>query len=44
MKTIIRSKLWIWVGAVLLVVLLSALAYIYLPGRGSLPNLATPDY
>ncbi len=44
MKTIFRSKLWIWAGAVLLVALLSLLAYIYLPGRGSMPSLAAPDY
>jgi CubicO group peptidase (beta-lactamase class C family) len=44
MKTLFRSKLWIWVGAVLLVALLGVSAYIYLPGRGSLPSPATPDY
>jgi CubicO group peptidase (beta-lactamase class C family) len=44
MKTMFRSKRWIWVGAVLLVALLGALFYIYVPGRGNLPSLAAPDY
>ena len=44
MKTMFRSKLWMWVGAVLLVALLGTLAYIYLPGRDGLPNPAAPDY
>jgi CubicO group peptidase (beta-lactamase class C family) len=44
MKTIFRSKVYVWIGAILLVVLLGVLAYIYLPGRGSLPSIAAPDY
>ncbi len=44
MKTILRSKAWVWIGAVLLLGLLAVLAYIYLPGRGKLPNQATADY
>jgi CubicO group peptidase (beta-lactamase class C family) len=44
MKTIFRSKAFIWISSILLVVLIGALGYIYLPGRGSMPNLATPEY
>jgi len=43
-KTIFRVKAWIWSIPVFLLVLLGVLAYIYLPGRGSLPLLAAPDY
>ena len=44
MKTILKSKVWIWVGGVLVLVLLGTLAYIYLLGRGNLPSLPAPDY
>lgn len=44
MKNILKSKALVWVGAVFLLVLLAALAYIYLPARGNLPDLAAPDY
>ncbi len=44
MKTIFRAKIWVWIGLFFLLVLFGVLAYIYLPGRGSLPLLAAPDY
>jgi CubicO group peptidase (beta-lactamase class C family) len=44
MKAILKSKAMIWVVAILLVALLVALAYIYIPGHGHLPSLVTPDY
>jgi CubicO group peptidase (beta-lactamase class C family) len=43
MKTSFKSKNWIWVAAALLIVF-AALAYIFLPGRGSLPAQPVPDY
>jgi CubicO group peptidase (beta-lactamase class C family) len=44
MKTLRKSRTWWWVGAVLLLVLLGATAYIFLFGRGNLPALPAPDY
>lgn len=44
MKTVLKSKVWVWAGVVLLLVFLGALAYIFLPGRGSMPSLPEPDY
>jgi len=44
MKSIVNSKVLIWAGAVTLLVILGALAYIFLPGRGRLPSLPAPDY
>jgi CubicO group peptidase (beta-lactamase class C family) len=44
MKSILNSKALIWVAAALLVVLLGALAYLTLLGRGHLPALPAPAY
>jgi CubicO group peptidase (beta-lactamase class C family) len=44
MKTIQKSKAWLWGGIALLLVLLGSLAYIFLPGRGNLPTHPAPDY
>jgi CubicO group peptidase (beta-lactamase class C family) len=44
MKTDRKYRAWWWAGAALLLVLLAVLAFIFLPGRGSLPTLPAPDY
>jgi CubicO group peptidase (beta-lactamase class C family) len=44
MKAFRKSRTWWWAGTLLLLVLLGTLAYIFLPGRGSLPALPAPDY
>ena len=44
MKTIHKSKAWLWVAAALGLMLLGTLVYIFLPGRGNLPDLPAPDY
>lgn len=44
MKTILHSKALVWAGAILLLVILGSLTYIFLPGRGNLPSLPAPDY
>ena len=44
MKTIRKNKIWWWVGAALLLVLIGGLAYIFLPGRAGLTALPAPDY
>jgi CubicO group peptidase (beta-lactamase class C family) len=43
-KSIRKSKVLVWVGMLFLLGLLGTLAIIYIPGRGSIPNLASPDY
>jgi CubicO group peptidase (beta-lactamase class C family) len=43
MKTIRKPKIWFWTGAVLLLILIGALAYLFLPWRGSLPALPAPQ-
>jgi CubicO group peptidase (beta-lactamase class C family) len=44
MNTRKKTRLIFWIAAVLLLVLLSSLAYIFLPRRGSLPAQPVPDY
>jgi len=44
MKTILTSKAWRWAVAILGIMLLGFLAYVFLPGRGKIPNLPAPDY
>jgi CubicO group peptidase (beta-lactamase class C family) len=44
MKAIRNNRLWIWAPAILLLVVFATLAYIFLPGRGSLPAQPVPDY
>jgi CubicO group peptidase (beta-lactamase class C family) len=42
-KPIRKSKVWWWIGSVFLLILLGALAYIFLPWRGSLRALSAPQ-
>ena len=44
MNTRKSSRLIFWIAALLLLVLLGSLAYIFLLGRGNLPALPVPDY
>jgi CubicO group peptidase (beta-lactamase class C family) len=44
MQSKFKSKVWIWVTAALILVILGVLAFIFLPGRGTLPSQVAPDY
>src|SRR5512140_632217 len=44
MKSIRKSKVWLWLAGALGLAILGTLAYIILTGRGNLPSLPAPDY
>jgi CubicO group peptidase (beta-lactamase class C family) len=44
MKTIRTPRAWIWGFAILGLMILGFLAYVFLPGQGKLPDLPAPDY
>ena len=44
MKTIRTSRARIWGFAILGLMILGFLAYVFLPGRGKIPDLPAPDY